>query len=1579
MPRRGPPGQNPSLPEQEEMTMKRRLFSLLLTGAMLLSMCPPAAAAGPDGMTGGLCPHHQEHSFEDCGHVEAVEGQPCGHVHDGDCGYVEAVPEVPCNMGCAETGEDGQIIHAEGCAYTPTVEVVPCQHEHDGECGYVEAIEGQPCGYVCPVCPVQAMIDALPAPEDVTADTRAEVEAQLEAIDTARAELTDDEAGQLEPARYQVVVSALAALDGQAGADVPIPVADGDITYLYCDSNGQNWQTGTKSSGEYTTVTASDTAWSAGWYVASGNVTISSRVTITGDVHLVLEDGCALTVGGGIQVQDNDTNIDNGSPNSLTIYGQSAGSGTVIASANNMNAGIGSNSYSTGGKITINGGAVTAEASTQGAGIGSGLGGTGGKITINGGTVTARGGDNAAGIGGGNNGAGGKITISGGTVTATGAVGGAGIGGGSYGGGGEITISGGTVTATCGTYGAGIGNGESGRGGTFSTGTDGNAFISAKSINVESGGKLVGNVTGSGTVNLPSPAEQFPALTPGGTYWFDLSGAGIPGTKNNSLPDGSLHWVPFTYAGTINAYKLTSAQATTEEYANQNKYDHSLFIADYDVTHSVSWNDLNGESMIFGKTYTNGGVSYTMRTPSAGSNFTGSGDSERGTPQNNEWDVILNNADEYIKNWSNFRSWGQDTNSNFTSNRAVRGYLSARFWINYYATSRSVYGGFRPVLELPAPADTLTSDSLKVVTLNLNGGKAGTTATAQDGPVNIVVKSGVDFTAPSGGGLTAPSGKVFGGWTNNGTIYTAGDTVPASVSELTVVWATATTPTITTQPENKTVSVGETATFTMTANGEPAPSYQWQMSKDSGSGWEDISGATGGSYTTEAATMSMNGWQYRCVVTNIAGNATSNVATLTVNKLTPTPTTPAGLTATYGQTLADVSLPTGWAWDAPTTSVGNVGNNFFPATYTQDSSGNYNEVKQNLAVTVSAAPRTITVTGQADGPTQVTLNDAVIAPSGTGGTVSYGINSTNTAPTDWRTDKVFSGLTADTTYYFFAKVEANGNYAAAISTGAQIATPAKAVSSIAIANQPTTLSYTSGQTLNLSGLSVTVRYNDGTSGTFAWSDGKLTASPAAGTVLTVTGHNGQTVTISYGGKTADTNTLTVTQGTQAALSITGAPPTIYNGDSFTLTVSGGSGTGAITWEIVSGPATVDTNGKVTATGTGEIQIKAVKAADTDYTQAEATITLNAVARPTPPPTKYLVSVSGGIGGGEYAEGDTVTITATVPSGQRFTGWTVNAGGVTLANASNTTTTFAMPAQAVTVTANFQSNSSGGSSSGGGGGSYTPPSYPPTVERPSEGGGTVAVSPSNPKPGDTVTVKPRPDDGYEVDNITVTDKDGKPVGVTVKPDGTYTFKQPNGKVKIEVSYKAVQPVETPWNNPFSDVSEGDWYYEAVRFVHEQDLMSGYSDGRFGPNDPLSRAQLAQILFNKEGKPVVNYLLDFSDVAGETWYTEAIRWATSQGIVGGYGNGKFGPNDPITREQLAVMLWRYSGSPAATNKELHFTDTDEISGFALEAMRWAVENGILNGYGDGRLGPQGQATRAQVAQMLKNFIENQEENT
>lgn len=251
--------------------------------------------------------------------------------------------------------------------------------------------------------------------------------------------------------------------------------AEGDVSYSYYDADSETWQTGTKAVGDYTSVTSADTSWSDGWYVVSGEVTISSRVAVSGDVHLILEDGCTLTADAGIQVHDT---------NALTIYGQTEGTGKLIANVTVAgNAAIGGNYYVTagisGGNITIHGGTIEAT-STNGAGIGGGYGstgGSGGNITINGGTVTATGNQMGAGIGGsggaGSGGNGGNITINGGTVIATGG-GGAGIGGGygnvSGGSGGNITITGGIIKATS-TDGAGIGGGTSGGGTVKSDGT----------------------------------------------------------------------------------------------------------------------------------------------------------------------------------------------------------------------------------------------------------------------------------------------------------------------------------------------------------------------------------------------------------------------------------------------------------------------------------------------------------------------------------------------------------------------------------------------------------------------------------------------------------------------------------------------------------------------------------------------------------------------------------------------------------------------------------------------------------------------------------------------------------------------------------------------------------------------------------------------------------------------------------------------------------------------------------------------------------------------------------------------------
>ena len=293
--------------------------------------------------------------------------------------------------------------------------------------------------------------------------------------------------------------------------------------------------------------------------------------------------------------------------------------------------------------------------------------------------------------------------------------------------------------------------------------------------------------------------EQF-TLAPGGTYYFDLSAMNIPGTANSgnsygaaSLPDTSLHYVPFTYAGTIEAYKLTSAMATTEEYAQQNKYAHSLFVADYAVTNNVSWDTLNTANLIFGKDYASGGVDYTLRTPSAGSDCTGLDDSQRGVPQSNEWDTMLNKDSGYIQNWNRMFSWGQDVSSGGASYRAVRGYSSARFWSDKLAAKSFPYVGFRPVLEV-LNADTLGSDGLKAVTLDLGGGKLGGSSDA----IQIIVKNGSTFTAPMSGGLTRPdgdTGSYFMWLGSDGKLYAPGASVPADVTKLTAQWRDIAVPT----------------------------------------------------------------------------------------------------------------------------------------------------------------------------------------------------------------------------------------------------------------------------------------------------------------------------------------------------------------------------------------------------------------------------------------------------------------------------------------------------------------------------------------------------------------------------------------------------------------------------------------------------------------------------------------------------------------------------------------------------------------------------------------------------------------
>lgn len=290
--------------------------------------------------------------------------------------------------------------------------------------------------------------------------------------------------------------------------------------------------------------------------------------------------------------------------------------------------------------------------------------------------------------------------------------------------------------------------------------------------------------------------EQF-SLSPGTTYYFDLSGAGIPGTVNGgnaagavAVPDQSLHYVPFTYVGTIDAYSFSSKMKTTDESAVGNQYLHSLFVSDYNVVHSTGWSDINKTGYIFGKSYTSGNIAYTMRALSGGNRYT-LGETEAIGPRNNEWDTILDKNEEYIKNADMF-SWVQDECENEIDKiltwRTLRGYNikggTVRTAGGSFEGNIQEHYGFRPVLELPN-VETLGADGLKAVTLDLNGGSVNGST---DGNIQIIVKKGAAFPAPASEGLVGDTGYLYNWLGSDGKTYQPGDSVPAGVTSLTAQW-----------------------------------------------------------------------------------------------------------------------------------------------------------------------------------------------------------------------------------------------------------------------------------------------------------------------------------------------------------------------------------------------------------------------------------------------------------------------------------------------------------------------------------------------------------------------------------------------------------------------------------------------------------------------------------------------------------------------------------------------------------------------------------------------------------------------
>ena len=977
--------------------------------------------------------------------------------------------------------------------------------------------------------------------------------------------------------------------------------------------------------------------------------------------------------------------------------------------------------------------------------------------------------------------------------------------------------------------------------------------------------------------------EQF-TLTPGGRYYFDLSAMDIPGTVNTgnifgatSLPDTTLHYVPFTYAGTVNAYKLTSEMATTEEYAEQNKYAHSLFVADYVVTHTISWGGLNDEGLIFGKNYASGGVDYTLRAPSTGSDDTGSGESQHVTPSNNEWDRILNKNSGYIQNWNEMYSWGQDTVSFIASGRAVRGYSSARYWISNYAMDFSPRLGFRPVLEVLNP-DTLGSGGMKAVTLDLGGGKLG--GSSED--IQIIVKNGSEFTAPASDGLTRPDGNTgsyFMWLGSNGKLYAPGDNVPAEVTKLTAQFTN--TYTVTLHTNDGTINSGNVTGYTYGVGATLPTADDMDYTGHTFKGWYDNESLTGDPVTAIGGTEMGNKeywakWTINQYTITFDTDGGSEVAPITQDYGTaitaPADPTREGYTFTGWDTAIPATMP---AHNMTITAQWTV--NQYTITFDTDGGSEVAPITQDYgsAITAPAAPtregytftgwdKTIPATMPAGDMTitaQWTVNQYTITYDLDGGTAE-GNPDTYTVETDAFTLKNPTRPGYTFTGWSGTGLTGEDNLTVTIPKGST-------------GNR----SYTAHWSLNT--YSITYDLNGGTA----------SGNPTSYTV--------------------ESATITLNQPTKTGYTFTGWSGTDLTGeDNLTVTIPAGStGDRSYTahWSLNTYSITYDLDGG-TASGNPDF-----------YTVESSTITLN-------PPTRTGYTFIGW-SGTDLSGSDNLTVT--IPTGsignRSYTAhWSLNTYSITY-------------------------DLDGGTALG------NPDFY--TVE-------SSAITLNEPTKAGYVFTGWSGTDLVGEDNLTVTIPAGS-IG-----DRRYT-------AHWEFDPTIIAALNPTPNVDFLDVSRTDWFYYDVRYVCENGLMNGTSRNRFSPYGTATRGMLVTILYRMENEPRCFGSAAFSDVKPGAYYEKAVVWASQNNIVSGYTDGTFRPDAPVTREQLASILYRYTlyrgqdVSAGETTSLTGYGDAQAVSSYALPAMRWACGTGILQG-ANGKLNPSGLATRAQLAAMLHRYL-------
>lgn len=337
-----------------------------------------------------------------------------------------------------------------------------------------------------------------------------------------------------------------------------------------------------------------------------------------------------------------------------------------------------------------------------------------------------------------------------------------------------------------------------------------------------------------------------------------------------------------------------------------------------------------------------------------------------------------------------------------------------------------------------------------------------------------------------------------------------------------------------------------------------------------------------------------------------------------------------------------------------------------------------------------------------------------------------------------------------------------------------------------------------------------------------------------------------------------------------------------------------------------------------------------------------------------------MQVNGGSGSGIYAADSPVEIQAYGQSGYTFDHWQVVSENITLENPESAKTTFVMPDEAVELTAVYVTDSGSSGHSGSSGSSSPSGDYLVSTDR--AAGGKVTVNPGRADRGDTVTITVKPDSGYVLDELTVTEKNGGRVQLTQTGDNKYTFTMPGGGVEVTASF--VKQTKLP-TDPFADVYERDYYYQAVLWAAQTGVTGGIGADTFGPHAPVTRAQMVTFLWRAHGSPKAAVRNPFLDVSADDYYYDAALWAAANGVTSGTSADRFSPDAPVTRAQAVTFQWRAAGSPMVSGDR--FSDVTADAYYAA-AVSWAVANGITSGTGGDTFSPEAVVSRAQAVTFL-----------